>query len=72
MLDLFDNKGETVFYYCKRTHDKDVEETRYYWDPKKGLVHEDIKGGAVMDEVFALRYAKSLKAAFDQLYNSGE
>ncbi|MBO4613291.1 MAG: hypothetical protein J5671_09035 [Bacteroidaceae bacterium] len=70
---LFD-EGELVFCYLRQTENgkesKQVDETRYYFTKEDGLIHEIIKGGPVMDDVFARRLAKDLKEGFDKLVNS--
>ena len=67
-------KGELVFCYLSQTNtaakDSPIAETRYYFHPEKGLIHEDIKEGVIMDDVFARRLADDLKTGFDKLVNS--
>ncbi len=68
---LFDiDSGQLIFAFMQgdnaSTGQKD--ETRYYWGPE-GLVHQQVKGEPLMDDVFTQRTASDLILAFNLVEN---
>ena len=66
---LYDDHGELVFFYEKRTFDTVVNEARYYFGTAEqggvdGVVHQIVKDEVITDTKYAQELGKRLMDAF--------